>query len=87
MMNRRTFLCRLTLGALTVPLAAEGQQARKVYRIGLLGDVPPFLDEAFRQGLRELGYVDGRTSRSSIGGRLSGNTPRSRSSLLRPRKG
>jgi putative ABC transport system substrate-binding protein len=32
----------------------------KTARIGFLGDVPSFLDEAFRQGLRELGYVEGR---------------------------
>ena len=34
--------------------------AAKVARIGLLGDVPRFLDEPFRQGLRELGYIEGQ---------------------------
>lgn len=34
MMHRRTFLCGLTFGALTAPLAVEGQQAGKVWRVG-----------------------------------------------------
>jgi putative ABC transport system substrate-binding protein len=63
-MNRRTFLCGLTLGTLALPLAAEAQQAGKVYRVGFLWDNPavfPDAIEAFRQGLRDLGYVEGRT--------------------------
>jgi putative ABC transport system substrate-binding protein len=65
-MNRRTFLCGLTLGTLSAPLAGEGQQAATVPRIGLLFPTsfsdprtPRFL-EAFRQGLRELGYAEGQ---------------------------
>jgi putative ABC transport system substrate-binding protein len=45
------------------PSAARAQQAGKVHRIGFLWDGPEvFADalEAFRQGLRDLGYVDGR---------------------------
>jgi hypothetical protein len=40
-------------------LAVEAQQAGKVYRIGVLasGDSPTW--EAFRQALRQLGYVEG----------------------------
>jgi len=34
--NRRTFLYGLTLGTLSAPLAAEAQEAAKVWRIGLL---------------------------------------------------
>ena len=46
---------------LLTPLASPAQQPReKSARIGLLGDVPSFLDEAFRQGLRELGYIEGQ---------------------------
>ena len=62
-MNRRTFLCGLTLGPLAAPLRVEAQQADKVARIGWLGDDPtraPHLREAFLQGLRDLGYVEGR---------------------------
>ena len=51
----------LALVLLAAPLAAPAQQPPgKTARIGFLGDVPAFLDEAFRQGLRELGYVDGQ---------------------------
>jgi hypothetical protein len=35
-MNRRTFLCGLTLATLAGPLATEAQRAGKVYRIGFL---------------------------------------------------
>ena len=44
-------------------LTAEAQSDGKVYRIGFLWDNPavfPESIEAFRQGLRELGYVEGR---------------------------
>ena len=51
----------LTTSLFLAPLAAEAQQPpAKSSRIGLLGDVPRFLDEAFREGLRDLGYVDGQ---------------------------
>ena len=64
MTNRRRFLCTVTVSLLAAPLAAEAQQAGKVPRIGFLGvtsasDRPPLLD-AFRQGLRELGWVEGQ---------------------------
>src|SRR5262245_34507004 len=51
------------LGGLFIPVAVEAQQAAKVARIGFLADNPaasPHLREAFRQGLRDLGYVEGR---------------------------
>jgi len=57
------FLGTLAGGLLAVPLAAEAQQAAKVPRIGYLAVQPaanPHLHEAFRQGLRDLGYVEGR---------------------------
>jgi len=51
----------LAFAVLAAPLAAPAQQPPgKTARIGFLGDVPAFLDEAFRQGLRELGYVEGQ---------------------------
>ena len=62
-MKCRAFLGAVTGGLLAAPLAAEGQQGGKVARIGCLGSPrPPFthLWEAFRQGLRDLGYVEGR---------------------------
>jgi putative ABC transport system substrate-binding protein len=48
---------------LAAPLAAEAQQAAKVARIGYLSNdlaANPHIQEAFRQGLRDLGYVEGR---------------------------
>ncbi|HMH48856.1 MAG TPA: ABC transporter substrate-binding protein [Candidatus Acidoferrum sp.] len=64
MMNRRAFLRTLSAGLLAAPLAAEAQQAGRVPRIGFLSltspsDRPPLLD-AFRQRLRELGWVEGQ---------------------------
>jgi putative ABC transport system substrate-binding protein len=43
---------------------ADAQQAKKIPRVGFLWDSPavfPDAIEAFRQGLRDLGYVEGRT--------------------------
>ena len=48
----------LILSLALVPLAAEGQEAGKVSRIGLLGYSAGW--EPFRQALRDLGYAEGR---------------------------
>src|SRR5271169_3571394 len=60
--QRRDFL--IATGALLVaPFAAEAQQAAKVARIGYLtGNLAArrHLLEVFRQGLRDLGYVETR---------------------------
>jgi putative ABC transport system substrate-binding protein len=50
----------IILGLLTAPLAAEAQQAGKVYRIGVLANVSGGAWAAFTQGLRDLGYVEGQ---------------------------
>jgi putative ABC transport system substrate-binding protein len=54
----------LALALLTALLAAEAQQAGKVWKIGFLGPsssgTGAHLVQAFRQGLGELGYVEGR---------------------------
>ena len=63
MISRRTFLAVVTGVLLGVPLAAWAQQAGKVYRIGFVWDSPtvwPHALEAFRQGLRDLGWVEGQ---------------------------
>jgi len=60
-MDRRAFVTG-SLTLLAAPLAAEAQQAAKIARIGILGfnlAAAPHLPEAFRQGLRDLGYVEG----------------------------
>ena len=63
-MDRRAFLGTLTGGLLAAPLAARAQQAGRVHRIGFLGNTTPALEAnlvgPFREGLRELGYVDGQ---------------------------
>ena len=62
-MDRRRFLLASVAGALAAPLVAEAQQPGKVVRIGWLGDGAnraPHLLEALLQGLRDLGYVEGR---------------------------
>ena len=61
-MDRRRFLLMTSLaGALASPLAAEAQQAGKTVRIGYLALNPnPHFQGAFVQGLRDLGYVQGR---------------------------
>jgi len=59
-------IAMLALIILIAPLATEAQQATKVHRVGRLlgvgsphsGPDPPF--EAFRQGLRERGYIEGQ---------------------------
>jgi putative ABC transport system substrate-binding protein len=59
--RRETIIALVALGA--APLAAEAQQAAKVARIGYLSPnlaASPHNHEAFRQGLRDLGYVEGR---------------------------
>ena len=64
MTDRRAFIGTLAGGLLVSPFAAEAQQAAKVPRIGYLVSnlaASPHLHEAFRQGLRDLGYVEGRS--------------------------
>src|SRR6266540_4076085 len=54
----------LTVSLVLAPLVAEGQQAGKMYRIAFLGSTSPsdYASQmtAFRAGLRDLGYVEGR---------------------------
>lgn len=61
-MNGRGFTAGV-VSLLAVPLAAEAQQAARLSRVGLLRRGAPGLSpnlQAFRQGLRELGYVEGK---------------------------
>jgi putative ABC transport system substrate-binding protein len=60
--SRRRFLLTSLVGAFAAPRAADAQQAAKIARVGWLArtDVNPALREAFLQGLRDLGYVEGR---------------------------
>lgn len=60
MLSRRRFLCTVSASLLVAPLHATAQSARKAARLGVLlfGGSDPNLD-ALRQGLREVGYVEG----------------------------
>ena len=64
MLSRRRFLGSLSAGLLTAPLVVEAQQGGKIPVIGLLDatslSARAELVGAFRQGLREVGYVEGR---------------------------
>jgi putative ABC transport system substrate-binding protein len=55
----------LLLASTIVPLTAGAQQPDKLYRIGMLERTPMTVNaanvEGFRRGLRELGYVEGKT--------------------------
>jgi len=61
-MDRRVFISTLAGGLLAAPLAVEGQPAGRTYRIGLLNDFAVQSNPApnFRQGLHDLGYLEGR---------------------------
>jgi putative ABC transport system substrate-binding protein len=54
--NRRAFVTGLGAG-LAAPLAAEGQQASRIRRVGLYATTDP--KEWFASALRELGWIDG----------------------------
>ena len=62
-MRRRDLITRVGGAVVVWPLAARAQQPGKVARIGYLGAnlvAQPKQPEAFRQGLRELGWIEGR---------------------------
>jgi len=69
--ERRSFITGISSALLAAPCAAGAQQARKVYRVGLILFATPVseivgpepvssLIRAFVQGLRALGYVEGQ---------------------------
>jgi hypothetical protein len=62
-MNRRMFLGTLASGLLAAPLAAETQQAGRTVTTGYPGKSSPSVEsnrvDAFREGLRQRGYVGG----------------------------
>jgi putative ABC transport system substrate-binding protein len=65
-MDRRGFLLTWLAGALVAPLVVEAQPTGSIHRIGYLGIASAIAPqrpvvEAFRQGLRELGWVEGQT--------------------------
>jgi putative ABC transport system substrate-binding protein len=65
--HRRAFLSTIAGGLLAAPLGGEAQQSAKMPRVGYLSPGSPSDParlrrfDAFRQGLRELGYVEGQS--------------------------
>ncbi len=83
----------LLLAVLVAPLAADAQGTGKIVRIGRLSPLSaetdaPYID-AFRKGLRELGWVEGKTF--TIEGRFadgkSERLPELATELVRQRRG
>jgi putative ABC transport system substrate-binding protein len=58
--DRRAFIGTLAGGLLASPCIAFAQQSAKLARIGVLGNEAGIVLEPFRQGMRDLGYVEGR---------------------------
>ena len=63
-MDRRAFIAGVAGGLVGARSVAVAQSAPKVYRIGFLGGTPPTAEASlwggFLQGLRELGYIEGK---------------------------
>jgi thioesterase domain-containing protein len=64
-MDRRAFIGTLAGGLLAAPLAAEAQQAGRVWRVGWLQPSAPASAGHinFQQAMRELGYAPGENVR------------------------
>jgi putative ABC transport system substrate-binding protein len=64
MNKRRELIIALGASALVAPLGSFAQQQGRVWRVGMLETTSTTLNarnlEAFRQGMRELGYIEGR---------------------------
>jgi putative ABC transport system substrate-binding protein len=64
MIVRAAVAAALTLSLLAAPLVVEAQQAGKIPRVGVMaigsGTPPSPTYEAFRQGLRDLGWIEGQ---------------------------
>jgi hypothetical protein len=64
-LSRRRFVVMMSAGLPALPHRSEAQEARKVYRIGVLNGslLPsPPADSPFFDRLGELGWVEGRDS-------------------------
>ena len=79
-MRRREFITLLGGAAVAWPLAARGQQAERMRRIGVAMSTAEDDAEskariaAFLQGLQQLGWADGRKS-TPVGGARAMPTP------------
>ena len=61
-MQRREFITLLGGAAVAWPLAARAQQPNRIPRVGVLASASATspIEDAFRQGMRDLGYVEGQ---------------------------
>jgi putative ABC transport system substrate-binding protein len=66
-MRRREFITLVSGAATAWPLTARAQRPDRIARVGYLRLSPTariqLFDDAFREGLRDLGYVEGRNIR------------------------
>ena len=82
-MDRRAFIIIVGGGIITMPLVGETQPVPKVSKIGLLSGADPagvaVLVEAFKQGMQELGHIEGKTFvlEARYGDNKSGKLPQS----------
>ena len=60
MTDRRTFIGNVAAGLLACPAITLAQQPAKIPRIGILANSDGPAWDAFRQAMRDLGYVEGR---------------------------
>jgi putative ABC transport system substrate-binding protein len=64
MIGRREFISLFSGAAVGWPLTARAQQGGQIFRIGLVETISAELNAtnlaAFRRGLQELGYTEGR---------------------------
>jgi putative tryptophan/tyrosine transport system substrate-binding protein len=65
LMDRRTFIITVGGGISAMPLVGEAQGPPKAPKIGFFSGADPagaaVVVEAFKQGMQELGYVEGKT--------------------------
>ena len=85
------FVVVLALAIAATPPVADAQQPVRVYRIGILGNAPPTtpgvarLYEAFAEGLRERGYIEGENLCPSKTNRRAHRTQPAASGVRIPR--
>jgi putative tryptophan/tyrosine transport system substrate-binding protein len=64
MMDRRAFIATVAFTTLVAPLVGEARGTRKIPRVGIVAATSPAAArhqvDAFRGGLRELGYIEGQ---------------------------
>src|SRR5262245_15467647 len=63
-MNTKIIICLVAVALLSIVSVAEAQQPKKVPRIGYVSGSGPVTSDprfdALRQGLRDLGYIEGK---------------------------